>query len=47
MESSNTGGASVPFVQQMLHNKLLLLTVVLAASSAAYLVIGIYMLIRH
>ena len=46
MESSNTGSAPVPFVRQMLHNKFLLLTVLMAVSAAAYFVIGLYMMLR-
>lgn len=47
MESSKTGVVPVSFMQQMLHNKFLLLTVVLAVSAAAYLGVGLYMLLRH
>lgn len=45
MESSNTGSASVSFMQQMLHNKMLLLTVFLAVSAVAYFCIGLFTLI--
>lgn len=45
MESSETGNAPVPFLQQMLQNKFLLLTVMLAVSAAAYFSIGLYLLI--
>ena len=47
MESSKADGASAHFVQQMLHNKFLLLTVVLAVSAAAYFGIGLFMLLRY
>ncbi|MBI5439410.1 MAG: hypothetical protein HY936_10805 [Nitrosomonadales bacterium] len=46
MESS-TGNVPVSFVRQMLHNKFLLLTVLLAVGAAAYFVIGLYMLLRQ
>lgn len=45
MESSELGNAPVSFMQQMLQNKFLLLTVVLAVSAAAYFSIGLYLLI--
>lgn len=47
MESSEVGSAPVSFVQQMLHNKMLLLTVLLAVSAAAYFGIGLFMLLSH
>lgn len=47
MESSKTGNPPVPFIQQLLHNKFLLLTVVLAVSAAAYFAIGLYILLSH
>lgn len=47
MESSNTGSLKVPFLQQMLHNKFLLLTVLLSVSAAAYFCIGLYFLLSH
>lgn len=47
MESSKIGSAPVPFMQQMLRNKMLMLTVLLAVSAAAYFGIGLYMLLRH
>jgi len=47
MESSKIGGAPVPFMQQMLHNKMLLLTMFIAVSAVAYFGIGLYMLLRH
>ncbi len=47
MESSKTGVVPVSFMQQMLHNKFLLLTVVLGVSAAAYFGIGLYLLLGH
>ena len=47
MELSNTGSAPVPFMRQMLHNKMLMLTVLLAVSAAAYFGIGLFMLLSH
>ena len=47
MESSDTGSLKAPFLQQMLQNKMLLLTVVLAVSAAAYFCIGLYFLLSH
>ncbi|OGS95924.1 MAG: hypothetical protein A3H31_01475 [Gallionellales bacterium RIFCSPLOWO2_02_FULL_57_47] len=47
MESSKIGSAPVPFVQQMLHNNMLMLTVLLAVSAAAYFGIGLFMLLSH
>lgn len=47
MESSKTGIAPVSFMQQMLHNKFLLLAVALAISAVAYFCIGLYLLLRH
>jgi len=47
MESSKTGSALVLFMQQMLHNKMLLLTVLLAVGAAVYFGIGLFMLLRY
>jgi len=47
MASSKTGSPLVLFIQQMQHNKMLLLTVLLAVSAAAYFGIGLFMLLRH
>ena len=47
MESSETGSLKVTFVQQMLHNKYLLLTVLLAVFAAAYFCIGLFYMLRH
>lgn len=45
MESSQAGSTPVPFMQQMLQNKFLLLTVFLAVSAVTYFSIGLYLLI--
>jgi len=47
MESSNMGNTQVPFMQQMWHNKFLLLTVFLAVAALAYLLIGLFLLLSH
>jgi len=47
MESSETGSVPVPFMRQMLDNKMLLLTVFLAVCAAAYFCIGLFFLLRH
>ena len=47
MESSKTEIVPTSFMQQMLQNKFLLLTVTLAISAAAYFGIGLYLLLRH
>lgn len=47
MESSNMGDVSVPFMQQLLRNNILLLTVSLAVGGTIYFVVGLYMLIAH
>lgn len=47
MESSKVGSAPVPFMQQMLHNKMLMFTVLLAVCAAAYFVIGLYMMLNQ
>lgn len=47
MESSKAGDVPVSFVQQMLHNNMLLLAVVVAVSGAAYFIIGLFMMIGH
>lgn len=46
MESSNSGSLKVPFLQQVLQNKFLLLTLMLAVSAAAYFCIGLFFLLR-
>jgi len=47
MESSKARSTPVPFMRQMLHNKMLMLTVLLAASAAVYFCVGLYMLLSH
>jgi hypothetical protein len=47
MESSKSGNVPVSFVQQMLHNKFLLLTVMLAVSAAVYFCVGLFVLLGH
>jgi len=47
MESSEIGSAPVPFMRQMLDNKMLLLTVLLAVCAAAYFGIGLFYMLRH
>lgn len=47
MDSSENGNLRAPFLQQMLQNRFLLLTVVLAVSAAAYFCIGLFYLLRH
>jgi len=47
MESSKTGNAPVSFMQQMLHNNMLLLTVLIAVSAAAYFGVGLFMLLTR
>lgn len=47
MESSKSGNESASFVQQMLHNKFLLLTVVLAVGAAVYFCVGLFVLLSH
>lgn len=47
MESSKSGSAPASFIQQVLHNNMLMLTVLLAVSAAAYFGIGLFSLLRH
>jgi len=47
MESSKSWNASVSFMQQMLQNKFLLLTVVLAVGAAVYFCVGLFVLLNH
>lgn len=47
MESSKIGGTPVPFMRQLLNNNMLILLVFIAACTAAYLGIGLYLLLRH
>lgn len=46
MELSNGERAPRSFMQQMLHNKILMLTVLLAVGAAAYFCVGLYVLLR-
>lgn len=45
MDSSKTGDVPVSFVQQLLRNNMLLLTVLLAVGGAIYFIAGLFMLI--
>jgi len=47
MESSKAGSAPAPFMRQMLHNNMLILTVLIAVSAAAYFVIGLFMMLSR
>jgi hypothetical protein len=47
METSKAGSSTVSFMQQLLHNKFLLLTVVLAFAAALYFCIGLFVLLSH
>jgi hypothetical protein len=47
METAKFVSPPVNFLRQMIHNKFLLLTVVLAVSAAIYFCIGLFMLLRH
>lgn len=47
MESLRDGALPVSFMQQMRHNKFLLLTVVLAVVAAVYFITGLFMLLGH
>ncbi len=47
MESFKSGNESDSFMQQMLHNKFLLLTVGLAVGAAVYLCVGLFVLLSH
>ena len=47
MESLNKDTISSSFVQQMLHNKFLLLAVALGVVAAVYFVAGLYMMLSH
>lgn len=47
MESSKAGSAPDSFVRQMLHNKILMLTVLLATGAAVYFCVGLYMMLSH
>lgn len=45
MESSKSGSTPVPFMRQLLQNNMLMLTVFLAVSAAAYFGIGLFFLL--
>ncbi len=47
MELFKSGNESASFMQQMLHNKFFLLTVVLAVCAALYLFVGLFVLLGH
>ncbi len=47
MESSKSDTEPVTFMQEMLNNKFLLLTVVLAAIAAIYFGAGLFVLLSH
>lgn len=47
MESSKAGSSPVSFMQQMRHNKFLMLTLVLAAGAAVYFCVGLFVLLSH
>ncbi len=47
MESSEMGNAPVPFMRQMLDNKILLLTVCVGVFAILYFVIGLYMMLSR
>jgi len=47
MEPTKTGNPPVHFIQQMIQNKFLLLTVVLAVSAAVYFCVGLFVILSH
>lgn len=47
MESSKAGDTPASFMQQMLHNKFLLLTVALAVGAAVYFCVALFVLLSH
>lgn len=47
MELTKSGNESASFMRQMLHNKFLLLTVLLAIGAAVYFCVGLYVLLSH
>lgn len=47
MATTKIQNPTLGFFRQMTQNKILLLTVVLAVSAAAYFAIGLFMLLRH
>ena len=47
MKLSRTGNTPVSFMRQVLHNNLLLLTVLLGIGAAIYFGVGLFMLLRY
>jgi len=47
MGSFKTGSSPAFFIQQMMHNKFLLLAVMLAVSAAAYFCIGLFKMLGY
>lgn len=47
MESSKAGSTPVPFVQQILRNNMLLLTVLIAVGAVVYFGVGLFMLLAR
>lgn len=47
MESSKVGNTQISFMRELMHNKFLLLTVVLAVGAAIYLGVGLVVLLGH
>ena len=47
MEPTKSGNPPVHFMRQMIQNKFMLLTVVLAVCAAAYFAVGLFMLLSH
>jgi len=47
MESPEAGSSPISFMQQILRNKFLLLTVVLAVGAAVYFCVGLFVLLSH
>jgi len=47
METAKSASPPVSFLRQLIYNKFLLLTVVLAVSAAIYFCIGLFMLLKH
>jgi len=47
MESSKAVSSTASLMQQMLHNKFLLLTLVLAVGAAVYFCVGLFVLLSH
>jgi hypothetical protein len=47
MKSSKSGNASVSFMQQMLRNNFLLLTVVLAVAVAAFIGVSLFRVLSY